>query len=74
MKTFFSTRGPVRGGCGHTHLSIKAARECQLRDERRCNKLGSGAYSDRRVIAVEEGEERPLTEAENDIYVEEMLS
>lgn len=61
--TMYTTRGSVRGTCGHKHKTIEAAVKCQTRDAVRCGSLGGGAYSDRIVVRTD-GE--PLTDAEGD--------
>lgn len=55
----------VRGDCPHQHRTPAAAQACADADDRSV-KLGHGphAYSDRRVLAVEEGLKRPLTPEE----------
>ena len=68
----YTTRGPVRGTCGHRHRSIETAAKCVLRDGRDCRSLGGGAYSDRRVVAVEAGAERELTGDEFERYENEI--
>lgn len=64
-QTRYTTRGDVRGSCGHRHGSIATAHACLERDARGCQRAGAGCYSDRRVVAVEgEGEERDLDDVE----------
>lgn len=46
----YTTRGSVRGDCGHRHRSLAAAVRCFLADHARCSRLGGGAYSDRTVV------------------------
>lgn len=46
--TTYTTRGEVRGCCGHAHRTIEAAERCRARDQRGCER--QGGYSDRRVI------------------------
>lgn len=55
----------VRGDCGHQHRTVAAAARCAAADDRSA-KIGHGehAYSDRTVIAVEDGRKRPLNEHE----------
>lgn len=69
MTTYYIAKGSVRGSCGHKHKTAKAAYECCQSDAKGIAKNYPGsfptrAYSDRKVIAVEDGQERPLTEAE----------
>lgn len=59
----YTTRGSVRGGCGHRHKTIESALACAERDARACASLGGGAYSDRRVARTDG---TPLTDAEGD--------
>ncbi len=49
----YTTRGPVRGACGHRHRSLGAAVACAERDRRACAALGGGAYSDREVVRAD---------------------
>jgi hypothetical protein len=49
----YKTVGPVRGGCGHRHRSLKTATECLKKDQRACASLGGGAYSDRCVVHLD---------------------
>ncbi len=48
----YTTRGPVRGDCGHTHETIQGAHACAQRDSRAVKRgnPGIGAYSDRVVV------------------------
>jgi len=62
MSTHYTTRGSVRGCCGHKHRTIEAANRCQRDDQRGC--ASQGGYSDRGIVPVEDGDERELTEAE----------
>jgi hypothetical protein len=62
MQTTYTTRGCVRGRCGHKHRTITAAQRCCRIDQRGCS--SQGGYSDRSVEAVEDGETRELTEGE----------
>jgi hypothetical protein len=48
--TAWTTRGPVRGPCGHRHKTLRAALECVDRDGAACRKVGG--YSDRSVVAI----------------------
>ena len=48
--TAWTTRGSVRGGCGHNHKSLRAALECVDRDIAACRKVGG--YSDRQAVAI----------------------
>lgn len=67
MCTTYTTTGPVRGSCAHTHRTVGAARACIARDGAGVRKgHGESAYSDRRVVAVEDGVQRELTEQEAD--------
>ena len=44
----WTTSGPVRGGCGHTHLTYAAAEACAARDNAAVKRgHGPSAYSDR---------------------------
>ena len=44
----YTTRGNIRGTCGHNHRSIRTAVKCLLREQAGCRK--QGGYSDRDVI------------------------
>lgn len=66
IETTYTTSGSVRGTCGHQHHTVEAAAECMARDARACRSLGGGAYSDRHVIAVVDGQERDLAEQERE--------
>ena len=48
--THYTTRGSVRGGCGHKHRTEEAAERCAERDHRDC--AAAGGYSDRKVVEV----------------------
>lgn len=63
-KTYYTTRGSVRGECGHKHRDISTAYDCFARDQRGCER--QGGYSDRTVCAVKDGEERELTDGEQE--------
>lgn len=59
--TTYTTRGSVRGCCGHHHRSVSAAVRCIAADQSGCR--SQGGYSDRVVIAVDsDGTERDSTE------------
>ena len=55
----YTTKGPVRGCCGHEHRSIETAFRCLVSDQSSCRR--GGGYSDRSVVRVD-GE--PLTDGE----------
>lgn len=60
----YTTKGNVRGRCGHQHRTIRTAVICRMRDQSGCQ--SQGGYSDRSVVRVD-GE--PLTgEEEREIY------
>lgn len=48
--TAWTTRGSVRGGCGHRHKTLRTALECIDRDSAGCR--SQGGYSDRAVVAI----------------------
>ena len=64
MSTYYTTNGSVRQSCNHKHRSIGTAVRCLLRDHVNCAKLRG--YSDRTIIAIEDGERRELTAQEHD--------
>lgn len=47
----YTTRGSVRGCCGHAHTTIRAAVNCLSRDQRGC--YNAGGYSDRSIEHVD---------------------
>ncbi len=63
--TYFTTKGKIRGSCGHRHETVKAAHECLMKDQNLYKQ--SGGHSDRIVIAVDE-HERPLDKMEEVEY------
>jgi len=68
MTTYYVAAGSVRGECGHHHRTIEAALRCVERDRAAIRSLPSSPYgapySDREVAAVEDGEQRALTDPE----------
>lgn len=70
MNIIYVAHGSVRGNCGHKHRTIDAAEACCERDASQCLSLGGGAYSDRSVMAVEDGYRRPLTEEEAECLIQ----
>jgi len=61
-KTYYITKGPIRGSCKHRHRNIYWAYHCLRNDFRAAQK--EGILSDRRVYAVENRHERELYEHE----------
>ena len=59
--TTYTTKGSVRGCCGHKHRTIDAAVKCLKADQSGC--ASQRGYSDRAIVRTD-GEE--LTEAEFD--------
>jgi hypothetical protein len=51
MQRKFTTRGSVRGGCGHEHRAVETAAQCAAADDRWCKR--QGGYSDRRLVVIE---------------------
>lgn len=47
----YTTWGPIRGGCGHAHRTIEAARRCVEKDVRTHRRRGG--FSDRLVVFIE---------------------
>ena len=43
----YTTRGSVRGGCGHRHTALETAVRCLRSDQTGCGR--QGGYSDRRI-------------------------
>ena len=52
---YYTTKGDVRGPCGHKHKMVRTAFACLQDDAARCRR--QGGYSDRRIVGVEDGEE-----------------
>ena len=52
--TGYTTRGSVRGCCGHNHKTIEAAAKCAKKDDAACKR--QRGYSDRSVVR-RDGEE-----------------
>ena len=52
---YYTTRGDIRGGCGHKHKTVRTAVACLQDDAKGCRK--QGGYSDRRVLGIEDCEE-----------------
>jgi len=48
----YTTKGEIRGECGHTHRTLRAALDCAERDRRGCR--SQGGYSDRYVYGVDD--------------------
>jgi len=65
-KITYTTKGSIRGCCGHQHRTIEAAQRCADRDHAGCAR--QGGYSDRRVVNWDESE---LSE-EDEADLEEM--
>jgi hypothetical protein len=61
-KTYYITKGPIRGSCEHQHRNIYYAYHCLRQDVLAGRK--EGMLSDRRVYAVQDGQERKLYEHE----------
>ena len=61
-KTYYITKGPIRGSCEHQHRNIYYAYHCLRHDVLAAQK--EGLLSDRRVYAVQDGQERELYEHE----------
>lgn len=59
------TSRDVRGNCGHKHRTLAGALRCLHRDQRDCSGAGRGCYSDRNIVAVEDGERRLLDDWEH---------
>jgi hypothetical protein len=63
MATTYTTRGPVRGCCGHNHQTIKSAYQCVMKDRSLCAQ--EGRESDR---CVQRADGVALTENEMDQF------
>lgn len=62
---YYTCRGSVRGDCDVKHRSVGSAFRCCNKDHRDCATVGG--YSDRYPVAIEDGDERRLTEDEADV-------
>lgn len=63
MSTFYyTTRGSVRGYCGHKHRTISGACRCMIQDQRGCQ--SQRGYSDRSVVLYVNGEQQELSEGD----------
>ena len=60
--TYYITKGPIGGSCEHQHRNIYYAYHCLRHDFLSAKK--EGLLSDRRVVAVQDGQERELYEHE----------
>lgn len=58
----YTTQGPLRGRCGHTHNDIAGAVRCRAQDEALC--VSKGGHTDRRVYAVGPALLRELDDSE----------
>ncbi len=61
-KVYYITKGPIRGSCEHKHRTIDYAYHCLRHDIQAAEKEGTS--SDRRIYAVDNGQERELVELE----------
>lgn len=61
-KVYYITKGPIRGPCEHKHRTIDYAYHCLRHDIQAAEK--DGTSSDRRIYAVDNGQERELAERE----------
>lgn len=59
---YYTTKGPLRGKCGHSHKDIAGAVRCRAADEALC--VSKGGHTDRRVFAAGVGVWRELDESE----------
>ena len=68
MSTTYTTRGSVRGTCGHRHRTIGAAVRCLLADQSGCR--NNGGYSDRVIRVTDDDGERALTNDEHHDFLD----
>jgi hypothetical protein len=47
--TTYTTTGPVRGTCRHTHRTLRGALRCLVADQDGCHR--QGGYSDRQIVS-----------------------
>ena len=52
MAAGYTTKGEIRGECGHTHRALQTALQCVEQDRRGCRQ--QGGYSDRYVYGVDD--------------------
>jgi len=62
--TTYTTRGSVRGSCGHQHKTMAAALSCLMADQSGCRT--HGGYSDRYIRVIDDAGERSMTRDEHD--------
>ena len=62
-RIYYITKGHIRGSCQHKHRTIDYAYHCLRHDIQAAEK--EGTCSDRRILAVDNGQERELVEHEN---------
>jgi len=67
-KTYYTCVADICGDCRVKHRSVQAADQCCSKHHRQIQRgnPGGGAYSDRVVVAVEDGIRRRLTDDEQD--------
>jgi hypothetical protein len=67
--TTYTTRGSVRGCCGHSHRTMAAAVRCMMSDQAGCRT--HGGYSDR-VVRIIDGDDndRAMTNDERHDYLD----
>ena len=67
----YTTRGPVRGSCGHRHITDSGAIRCLIRDRKGCH--AQGGYSDRDVYRDSDGARASLIETDDGAYYIEWI-
>ena len=70
--TTYTTRGGIRGGCGHKHRSVVTAYRCLCEDSDGCAR--HGGYSDRMVTRLDGQPLNDVEREELDAAQDEMLS
>lgn len=70
-QTTYTTKGSVRGSCGHTHRTISGALRCLERDRSGCK--SQGGYSDRSVYDSDGRRAYTLDGPDGRLVVEEWL-
>jgi hypothetical protein len=68
MSTTYTTRGSLRGCCGHNHRTMTAAVRCLLSDQSGCR--NHAGYSDRVIRVTDCGDERALTNDEHHDFLD----
>ena len=69
---YYTTKGPLRGRCGHSHNHILAAVQCRDADEARCVALGG--HTDRRIYVGGRGQAWALWRELDEVEVQAVVA